>query len=335
MASTAPAVLLLQESASLCDRSILTRLNTNLATSSSLSSTAVSSVINAVQQCVAVWTSGARRSMLRSDKLLESCVEDIDASVKVLQAFEQLLGAHDGHDSPELTDDTCSTLLCLTRDAVGHPSASSLFGWAVVDTEEALLQTSNILHVVSEIDTRRSKVTHPQWFARAGDDIRYDTGYDTGGGTVDDTASGDGTGDDTGDDTGDGTGNDTGDDVAYDTGDGTGDDTAGGDGTGDDTGTVDGTGDDTASGNAGVMNVVSIVVVDGAGEPVNGITTDDIAVRVSSGSAGWTVTSVSVEANTITLEVELAEDCTDFATLDVDITYPTFKIILEVRVIVH
>lgn len=77
-------------------------------------------------------------------------------------------------------------------------------------------------------------------------------------------------------------------------------------------------------------NVVTIALADVTGEPVCGVTPANVGISVDSGALGWSVSTVSVAANTVTLVVELSFDCTTSAILDVNIGGVKLQLVLQV-----
>lgn len=81
----------------------------------------------------------------------------------------------------------------------------------------------------------------------------------------------------------------------------------------------------------GTSNIVSIAAVDSAGEPVCDISPADLSVTFSSGSTGWSVPLVSVEDNTVKLNLLLTPDCSEDTVMRVNSGVSAFTIPLKVR----
>lgn len=62
-----------------------------------------------------------------------------------------------------------------------------------------------------------------------------------------------------------------------------------------------------------------ITLLDSVGDPVCGVMPVDVVCTFYSEAVGWSIASVSVEANTVSLEVCVATDCTDGAVLEANI----------------
>lgn len=80
----------------------------------------------------------------------------------------------------------------------------------------------------------------------------------------------------------------------------------------------------------GEGNTIRVTVFDTVGEPVRGITPVDVLCALDHECVGWSVESVCVEANTVTLLLAVALECSDAARLDVRIWDVTTSIPLKV-----
>lgn len=80
----------------------------------------------------------------------------------------------------------------------------------------------------------------------------------------------------------------------------------------------------------GEGNLVTITLVDSAGEAVCGVTLDDVRISVCEECLGWSVASASVEISKVEIEVVLTAECSETAALNVDIAGTAFCIALEV-----
>lgn len=69
----------------------------------------------------------------------------------------------------------------------------------------------------------------------------------------------------------------------------------------------------------GKSNSVRICLFDRAGEPVFGVTPPDVRSFIESEAVGWSVVSVSTSTNVLSVEVALADRCSDTAALTVSV----------------
>lgn len=73
-------------------------------------------------------------------------------------------------------------------------------------------------------------------------------------------------------------------------------------------------------------------LVDHIGEPVHGITAVDIVCGFSTETAGWSVVSVFVQLNEVSVSVELAADCSNTTTLEANIFGASLQMQLKVHI---
>lgn len=78
------------------------------------------------------------------------------------------------------------------------------------------------------------------------------------------------------------------------------------------------------------INTVIITVLDCANQPVYGVTQSDVVTVFDKEASGWTVSSVTVAGNVVTLLIVPAVECTHTALLQTDIGGATFRIPLQV-----
>lgn len=80
----------------------------------------------------------------------------------------------------------------------------------------------------------------------------------------------------------------------------------------------------------GGVNTVSIALFDNCGEPVYGVTRDDVAVTFANESTGWSVFNVTIDAYVISLGVAPTADCTPTASLCAEVGGSSFSTSLTV-----